>query len=124
METTMQALAKRYFDALEEGDSEALRACYAPHVQIWHNVDGRVTTREENLQTAHKFWVRVPRRRYENRRLHAFADGFVQQHDLHCLLGPHREVSLPVCLVCKVENGLIVRLDEYFDSAGLADFRG
>jgi ketosteroid isomerase-like protein len=123
IETQMRALARRYLTAMEEGDIDGLRACYAPHAEIWHNTDGRVTTREENLAVAASFWARAPKRRYENRRINVFDGGFVEQHDLHCLLGPRREVSLPVCLVCKVENDLIVRLDEYFDSARLADFR-
>ncbi len=122
-ETEMRALARRYFDAMEGGDIDGLRACYAPHAEIWHNTDGRVTTREENLAVAASFWARVPKRRYENRRLHVFDGGFVEQHDLHCLLGPRREISIPVCLVCNVQDGAIARLDEYFDSARLADFR-
>ena len=33
------------------------------------------------------------------------------------------ELTLPACLVCKVENGQIVRLDEYFDSARVEQLR-
>ena len=32
-------------------------------------------------------------------------------------------VRLPCAIVCKVENGRITRLDEYFDSAHVAEFR-
>jgi ketosteroid isomerase-like protein len=121
----MRALAKRFFNAIEIGDLDSLRACYAPHAEIWHNTDGRISTREENVATLGNFATRVPQRRYENRRVHIFEGGFVQQHDLHCILRDHhREIVLPACLVCRVEDDVIVRLDEYFDSARLADFRG
>jgi ketosteroid isomerase-like protein len=32
-------------------------------------------------------------------------------------------VSLPACIVCQVKNGRITRLDEYFDSAAVEQFR-
>jgi ketosteroid isomerase-like protein len=120
----MRALARRFFDAIEAGDVDGLRACYAPHAEIWHNTDGRVSTREENVRTLRDFIARVPQRRYEKRRVHVFEGGFVQQHDLHCILSDHHhEIVLPACLVCRVEQDVIVRLDEYFDSARLAEFR-
>lgn len=119
----MLALAKRFFDAIELGDIDAVRACYAPHVEIWHNIDGRVSTREQNLETLRAFIIRAPKRRYENRRVHVFDRGFVQQHDLHCLVTEHHEVIVPACLVCGVEQNVIVRVDEYFDSRRLNDFR-
>jgi ketosteroid isomerase-like protein len=122
-EASIRALAKRFFDAIELGDTDAVRACYAPDAEIWHNIDGRVSTREQNVDTLRTFVARVPKRRYEHRRLHVFEHGFVQQHDLHCMVTEHREVVVSACLVCRVENGVIVRLDEYFDSKRLADFR-
>jgi ketosteroid isomerase-like protein len=122
-EANIRALAKRFFDSIEFGDIDAVRACYAPSAQIWHNVDGRMSTREQNLETLRTFVARVPKRRYERRRLHVFDQGFVQQHDLHCLVTEHHEVVVPACIVCRVENEVIVRLDEYFDSKRLADFR-
>ena len=122
-ETRIRALAKRFFDAIELGDIEGVRACYAPHAQIWHNIDGRTSTRDQNIETLRAFVVRAPKRRYEQRRLHVFEGGFVQQHELHCMVTELREVAVDACLVCRVENDLIVRLDEYFDSKRLADFR-
>jgi ketosteroid isomerase-like protein len=122
-EARIRALAKRFFDAMELGDIEGARACYAPHAEIWHNVDGRSSTREQNIETLRAFVARVPKRRYEHRRLHVFENGFVQQHELHCMVSELREVVVPTCLVCRVENDLIVQLDEYFDSKRLADFR-
>jgi len=122
-EASIRTLAKRFFDAIEFGDIEGVRACYAPHAEIWHNIDGQVTTPEQNVDTLRAFVARVPKRRYERRRLHVFDHGFVQQHDLHCMVTENREVVVSACLVCRVENDLIVRLDEYFDSKRLADFR-
>ena len=32
-------------------------------------------------------------------------------------------VALPACIVCAVKDGKITRLDEYFNSARVAEFR-
>jgi ketosteroid isomerase-like protein len=122
-DTRIRALAKRFFDAIELGDIEGVRACYAPQAEIWHNVDGQTSTRDQNIDILRAFVARVPKRRYEHRRLHIFDNGFVQQHELHCMVTALREVVVHACLVCRVENDVIVRLDEYFDSKRLADFR-
>ena len=34
------ALAARFFAAIEAGDIDAIRAIYAPDARIWHNTDG------------------------------------------------------------------------------------
>jgi len=65
----------------------------------------------------------VPERRYTDRRIEAFEGGFVDQHLLRGRLASGKEVSMAACLICKVVNGRITRLDEYFDSAALATWR-
>jgi hypothetical protein len=60
-------------------------------------------------------------RRYEilDRRL--FDGGFVQQHILHAKGRNGGSIALRVCIVIKLgANGLISRIDEYFDPAGIA----
>jgi ketosteroid isomerase-like protein len=115
--TGMKAFIGRFFDAIEAGDIETVKASYAPNAVIWHNTDETETTREDNLKVLSGFVKAIPGRRYENRRVHLFDGGFVQQHDLYCQRTDGAEVVLPACLVCRVEAGVIVRLDEYFDSA-------
>src|SRR5271165_2895234 len=114
---------KAFFDAIEAGDIEAVRASYAPGAVIWHNTDERETTREENLAVLAGFVKHTRSRRYENRRVQQFPGGFVQQHDLKIVRPDGVELSLPACIVCKVEDGRIVRLDEYLDSAHVEQLR-
>lgn len=66
------------------------------------------------------FINRTSRRRYEilDRRL--FDGGFVQQHILHAD-GEHGSIAMRVCIVVRLSaNGLISRIDEYFDPADMA----
>lgn len=122
-EAEMRALAKRFFDSVEHGDIETLYACYAPDARIWHNTDGQEQTRDENAETLRGFVGRISDRVYAKRRLAVFADGFVQQHELQGVRADGVAVRLPACIVCTVQDGQIVRLDEYFDSAHVAEFR-
>jgi ketosteroid isomerase-like protein len=117
------SLAKSFFDGLEQGDISILRRVYAPDVEIWHNTDGLTQTLEENETTLKGFVSRIGERRYSQRRTDAFPGGFVQQHVLTGVRKDGAKVSLPACIVCQVKNGRITRLDEYFDSAAVEQFR-
>jgi ketosteroid isomerase-like protein len=55
--------------------------------------------------------------------VHTFDGGFVHQHVLSGTRKDGARLSLPACLVCEVKDGRITRLDEYFDSARVAEFR-
>jgi ketosteroid isomerase-like protein len=119
----MRALAQRFFDAVENGDVEALRGIYAPDGKIWHNTDQLETSVDDNLEVLSGFVKRIHERQYRERRVQVFDGGFVQQHVLHGVRADGAAVSLPACLVCLVKDGRITRLDEYFDSAHVASFR-
>jgi ketosteroid isomerase-like protein len=122
-ESDTRALAKRFFDAVETGDIATLHACYAPDAKIWHNTDDAEQNRDDNAETLKGFVQRISNRLYANRRLHVFEGGFVQQHELQGTRADGVAVRLTACIVCAVEDGRITRLDEYFDSAQVAQFR-
>jgi ketosteroid isomerase-like protein len=117
------ALAKHFFDCVELGDIDGLVDCYAPDAVIWHNTDELEQNREDNRATLTGMVKRISGRVYDNRRLTAFPGGFVQQHVLRGVRGDGVDLALPACIVCAVVDGKITRLDEYFDSARVAEFR-
>lgn len=116
-DTAMQALADRFFDAVGRGDLDAGAACYAPQVMVWHSRDEAWTDLAQNLELIGLFFEQMPDWRYEIERRFYTPDGFVQQHVVHGT-GNGRTIRLPVCFVAMVENGLIVRMWEYFNAAG------
>jgi ketosteroid isomerase-like protein len=122
-EFDMAAFAKAFFDAIEAGDIETVRASYAPGVAIWHNTDELENTRDENLAVLAGLVNRTKSRHYEKRRVNVFPGGFVQQHELRIIRPDGVELTLPACIICKVEGGVIIRLDEYFDSARVEQLR-
>jgi ketosteroid isomerase-like protein len=120
----IRALVTRFFDAIEHGDVDAVAACYAPELAVWHNFDGIEQPRDENLKTLAGLVRRIDERRYGERRLDVFDGGFVQQHVLSGVRKDGERVSLPAALIGRVKDGKITRLDEYIDSAHVAAFVG
>lgn len=121
---SIAALATRFFNAIEAGDIAAMRACFADDAAIWHNTDELVVTPDQTAQVLTGMVARIKEIAYADRRLTAFPGGFVQQHVLTGKrIHDDEPVRLPCAIVCRVEQGLITRLDEYFDSAHVATFR-
>lgn len=117
-------LAQRFFDAIEDGDIDTMRASFTPDAVIWHNSDERDTTVEQTAMVLTGMVARIKNRKYADRRLQIFEGGFVQQHVLTGnRLFDDSAVRLPCAIICQVKHGKITRLDEYFDSAHVAEFR-
>ena len=115
--------AKRFVAAIQDGDGEAVRAFYAPAAKLWHNTDNIEQTVDQNLKVLAWFVKTLPDRFYRVLRVEALPDGFVQQHILEATLPNGEKWAMDACVVVKIENGLITRLDEYLDSAKSAQLR-
>lgn len=113
------AIATEFFAAIERGDLDKVRQLYSPDAAIWHNVTGRIQTRDENLALLRYFTGRVSELRYEVLGREVFQGGFVQRHVLHGKLESDELVAAPVCLVVYVAGGRIERLFEYLDPAAV-----
>lgn len=121
--TDTLALARRFVSAIEAGDFDAMRDCYAPHAAIWHNTDGLGTPpqdRETNVKSLK--WMRryITGMRYDITRLERTDSGFLQTHVLRAKTTLGEEFALPAAVICTVVDGQITKLDEYFSTADLA----
>lgn len=120
----MRAFAVAFFDAIERGDIAAMQDSFTPDAAIWHNTDEKVVSPADTAVTLGGMVARIRDRRYADRRVNVFPGGFVQQHVLE---GERTHdgvrVRLPCAIICNVDGGRITRLDEYFDSAHVAEFR-
>ncbi|WP_188238129.1 nuclear transport factor 2 family protein [Sphingopyxis sp. LK2115] len=120
----IRRLATRFFDAIEAGDIATMRDSFTPDAEIWHNSDELIVTRDQTAATLTGMVARISDREYADRRLNVFPGGFVQQHVLKGRrVHDGAPVRLPCAIICTVEQGRITRLDEYFDSAHVAEFR-
>ena len=117
------AFAKKFVDAIQTGDVATVRACYHPEAKLWHNTDGIEQTVDQNMKVLDWFIRTLPDRNYRVIRREALSDGFLQQHVLEATLPDGTKWAMDACVVIKIENGLITRLDEYMDSAKGAQLR-
>ncbi len=113
-------VAERFFSAIERGDIEAVKAIYASDARIWHSHDLKEQSVEENLRVLGWMSRNLSNRRYHVHRRVAIAGGFLQQHMLQVTTrsGPF---TMPACIVVEVKDGRITRLEEYLDSARVAE---
>lgn len=110
-------LADRFLTAITSGDTDALRAMYAPDATIWHAGAG-VQAIDDNLRTLRWLSRNLRDMRYEDVRRSPLPDGYAQRHVLRGSLPDGSPFELDACLFVTVRDGRIVRLEEYADSRG------
>lgn len=108
----------RMFAALSAGNLDAAAACLTPDARIWHSFDCVAHDRSGIMAEWEGLVANFPERRFVDVRRQSTASGFVQQHVMAGRTGSGTERAWPVCIVVRMENGLIARLDEYIDRAG------
>lgn len=113
-------LARRFIAAIEAGDIEATRACLDPDAGIWHNFDDKTQTVDENLALLGWMMRHAEKRSYEITRLEEIAGGYLQQHILRITKPSGEELVMHACVVVTVEDGRILRIEEYLDPAPVA----
>ena len=117
-------VADRLFGAIERGDTALVEELWDDDIVVWKVAD-RDRDRERALRVIAWFVDRTTDRRYEVLDRQFFDGGFVQQHILHADGRSGGSISMRVGIVIKVgANGLIRRIDEYFDPAEIAPLLG
>ncbi len=109
-------VADRLFTAIENGDRAEVDRMWSPDIAVW---------RVGALRVIDWFLSATTERRYEVLDRRVFSDesasGFVQQHTLHATGRAGQVIAMRVCIVIKLDrDGVINRIDEYFDPSELA----
>lgn len=123
-ETVLDA-ANRLFTAIERSDVAAVDGMWSDGIAVWRVGSRRDDDKARAMRVIEWFIGATTQRRYEILDRQFFDDGsaqgFVQQHVLHATGHAGQSISLRVCIVIRVgSDGLIERIDEYFDPAGIA----
>ena len=123
-ETVLDA-ANRLFTAIERSDVAAVNAMWSDDIAVWRVGSRRDDDKTRAMRVIDWFIGATTQRHYEILDRQLFDDGsvrgFVQQHILHATGHAGQSISLRVCIVIRVgADGLIERIDEYFDPAGIA----
>lgn len=108
-------------EAFRVGDPAMAGACLAENAIIWHNTDGVELTAEGFLGGMKAVTDFMPVRQVQVIRRDVFANCCVQQQAIVGLNAQNRPVRILTCIVCRfAAGGKIERIDEYLDSAALA----
>lgn len=119
----IEAFAADLMDAIQAGDGSRMRGFYAPNAKLWHNTDRIEQSIDDNIRVLEWFVRTLPDRKYTVLRREALPDGFVQQHVLSATLPDGTPWDMDACVVVKIRDGKIVRLDEYLDGVQSAKLR-
>lgn len=119
---TVLDVADRLFGAIEDSDVAGVEQLFGPDIAVRKTGDDRDNDRRRSVRIIGWFIDSTTDRRYEILDRQVFDGGFVQQHILHAHGRNGALVAMRVCIVIKVDgDGLITRIDEYFDPADLAE---
>ncbi len=118
---TIVGVADRLFAAIERGDYGAVDRMWSADIAVWRVGARRDNDKARALRVIDWFITATTDRRYEILDRQLFDGGFVQQHILHATGRAGQSISMRVCIVIRVgKDGLIDRIDEYFDPADIA----
>lgn len=108
----------RLITAIETGDLDGVRECYAPEVVVWANFDGKAKDLESSLRVLEWLVASTSERHYDVRRRIEIEGGVLQQHVLHATVAKTgKSFSMPACLVVTVKGDRITHIDEYLDAS-------
>jgi ketosteroid isomerase-like protein len=120
LRSTVAEVADRLFAAIEGGDADAVERMWDDDVLVWKSAQPEEQDKPRAVRVISWFMHITTERRYEILDRQFFDGGFVQQHILHATSRKGGSIALRVCIVIKVgANGLVTKIDEYFDPAEL-----
>jgi uncharacterized protein len=115
-----KSVIEKLLNAIEAGDTKLMQGLYWPNAEIWRNTDGIVRGVKDSVAIVKTFVENFSNIKFEEQRLEAFSNGFVQQHRMTATAPDGSAISLHSCMVFRVKDDKIVRHDEYFDATMFA----
>lgn len=115
----------QFFAAIPKGQIETVKATYHPDCVIWHSNDNATQTVAENLPVLGWVAKNIKGIRYEEIVRTPMDTGqVIQQHVLRGVGPSGKELNIVACIVFTfTDDGRIIRLEEYLDSAQVAVLR-
>jgi ketosteroid isomerase-like protein len=118
MKSTPLDVVAGLFAAIEAKQLEAVAERYDEGIEVWHNFSNAVQSKVDNLRVLGGLIRSTDTIRYEIIERHQVTGNrVVQRHNLHCRTRAGAQVTIPACIFLTVEDGLIIRIDEYLDTA-------
>ena len=105
------------FSAIEQGDMDTFKACFTPDGVVWHNSDEIEQAIDDVCTGLAQLHAASTKLTYEDQRIVRADNLYFVQHVLTAPLKSGGMMRLPAMMRIETNGeGLITRLDEYFDS--------
>ena len=119
MSLTTREIAEAMMRALESGRAAAPDV-YADEATVWHNTDEVDAPAADSVRNLELLKAAVPDFRAAETHAHAWEGGCALQYVFVGTLPSGAALRIPACLIVTVRDGLVVRAQEYVDSAHAA----
>lgn len=116
-------LANFWVTVSEEHNVEKFQTVLHPDFVMWYNFDPQDRTRAEFVETLKAAHAMFQDQKNEDARITITEDGFVLQATMTGILDG-KAISSPYCFIAQIKDDLIIRGDEYFDTAQLTKKAG
>ena len=117
-------IAERMTLAFDTRDARLFDELYSSDATVWHSFDQVNQDRAAAMSGVRSFFGALSALQCEDIRRLMTEEGFVQQHLLSGEFSAGGGFQrLPVCLVVRVLDGKIARIEEYIDPKGFAPKR-
>jgi ketosteroid isomerase-like protein len=107
------------YAALSDGRLDEALACLTPEAVVWHCFDGVLEDWAATRAGWEKLIANFDERGVNDVWRIEIPGGVVQRHLFSARTTAGKRMSWAVCLIVKIEKGLIARIDEYIDRAGV-----
>ncbi|MGW2523492.1 nuclear transport factor 2 family protein [Streptomyces sp. NPDC001617] len=105
---------------IEKGDMDGLRRCFAPGALVWHNHDEIEQDVDAVIALLGHLCAVSTSRTYEDRHITTVGSQAFLQHTLTAELRSGGTFRMPAMMRVQVDSdGLVTRIEEYFDSRAL-----
>ena len=116
-----QNIIDRFFGSMLPCDTDLLRDCLTEDAIVWHSFDRKAMRPDDVVKSWEGMATSFSERGVADVRRQQTPTGYVQQH-LFVVRGKDGvRKAWPVCIVVRVQDGKIARLDEYIDLSAAFD---
>lgn len=116
-------LARFWATVSEEHNVDKFQTVLHDDFVMWYNFDPQDRTRAEFIETLKSAHAIFSDQKNEDARITITEDGFVLQATMTGILDG-QAISSPYCFIARIRDGLVVRGEEYFDTAQLTKRAG
>jgi len=110
-------IAEKITKAFAARSTDMFARLYAEDIVVWHNNDQIAQDKLQNIETLGMFFESFVELEYTQIKRNFLSDGFVQQHIVSGQRADGARLEMPACLIVRIRDGTVCRIDEYLDPA-------